>query len=97
MYYLISLGVSRAFGDYHLKTSRGKMKHKFTGDVVSAEPDVMELEIGAHHEFLVLASDGPTDVMKPRDVVNFVKDGLVEHQNLQRIAEEIVAEATKAR
>ncbi|KAL7692108.1 putative PPM-type phosphatase domain, protein phosphatase 2C family [Plasmopara halstedii] len=87
------LGVSRAFGDIDFKTGRGEFKKRFNGDLVSAIPDVVVHEITSQDEFMVLGCDGLYDVMKPQDVVNFVRTKLRLHGNVQHATEELVSHA----
>lgn len=89
-----TLGVSRSFGDYHFKASRTNNKMNFARDVVSSVPDVIEVKVSALQEFLVITSDGLTSVMTPQIIVNFIKDRLVLHSNVQLAAEELVKKAT---
>lgn len=45
------------------------------------------------HEFVVLASDGLWEVMSIENVVNFVRQRLYEHGDVQRASIEVVAKA----
>uniref|UniRef100_M4B3Y3 PPM-type phosphatase domain-containing protein n=1 Tax=Hyaloperonospora arabidopsidis (strain Emoy2) TaxID=559515 RepID=M4B3Y3_HYAAE len=87
------LGVSRAFGDIDFKTGRGEFKSRFNGDLVSATPDIVVHEIKSQDEFMVLGCDGLFDVMKPQDVVNFVRTKLGLHGDVQHATEELVSHA----
>ncbi|TDH68028.1 hypothetical protein CCR75_003820 [Bremia lactucae] len=87
------LGVSRAFGDNDFKTGRGAFKKRFNGDLVVATPDVVVHEITSFDEFVVLGCDGLYDVMRPQDVVNFVRMKLGMHNNVQHATEELVSHA----
>lgn len=87
------LGVSRAFGDNDFKTGRGEFKSKFNGDLVIATPDVVQREIAIDDEFLVLGCDGLFDVMRPQQVVNFVRTKLALHGDVQHACEELVSHA----
>uniref|UniRef100_K3WGL1 protein-serine/threonine phosphatase n=1 Tax=Globisporangium ultimum (strain ATCC 200006 / CBS 805.95 / DAOM BR144) TaxID=431595 RepID=K3WGL1_GLOUD len=87
------LGVSRAFGDLDFKTGRGEFKNRFKGDLVIATPDVVEHDIAAHDEFIVLACDGLFDVMTPQQVVDFVRKKLALHGHVQHACEELVSYA----
>lgn len=55
------LAMSRAIGDLFLKP------------YVSAKPDVREVQLGPHDEFVVLASDGVYDVFDNEQVVNIAR------------------------
>lgn len=87
------LGVSRAFGDNDFKTGKGEFKDRFNGDLVIATPEITELTLAKHDEFLVLASDGLFDVMGPQQVVDFVRKKLAQHANAQHASEELVSHA----
>ncbi|TYZ62202.1 hypothetical protein PybrP1_009795 [[Pythium] brassicae (nom. inval.)] len=87
------LGVSRAFGDNDFKTGKGAFKDRFNGDLVIATPEIAELQLAKHDEFLVLASDGLFDVMAPQQVVDFVRKKLAQHGNAQHASEELVSHA----
>ncbi|CAH0475896.1 unnamed protein product [Peronospora belbahrii] len=87
------LGVSRAFGDIDFKTGRGEFKSRFNGDLVSAMPDLVVHEIKSQDEFMVLGCDGLFDVMEPQVVVNFVRNKLSLHGDVQHVTEELVSHA----
>lgn len=40
---------------------------QFTGDLVTATPDVLQVDLGADAEFVLLASDGLWDYIKRSD------------------------------
>lgn len=82
------------------QTSRGSFTSKFSGDVVTAEPDILELArspSAVHEEFVVLACDGLFEVMTPAAVVSFVREALHRHGDVQRASEELVTEAVQVR
>ena len=83
------LGVSRAFGDNDFKTSKGEFAKKFTGDLVTCEPDVVTVELTSEEEFCVLACDGVFDVMTPQEVVNFTRQRLMEGRDVPTAAKEL--------
>lgn len=88
------LATSRAFGDVGFKASfeaSGNRMH--VGDVVVADPDVIEFDLLPSDEFLILASDGLLAVMNMQQAVNLVKRELLEHADVGRAAEVLVAEA----
>ncbi len=87
------LGVSRAFGDNDFKTSRGQFKDRFNGDLVTSSPDLVHHEISESDEFVVMGCDGLFDVMKPQQVVDFIKNKLAMHGEVQQAAEELVTHA----
>ncbi|KAF0700758.1 Aste57867_8711 [Aphanomyces stellatus] len=89
------LGVSRAFGDNDLKTSKGAFKDKFNGDVVGSQPDVRLHALRPDDEFVVLACDGIFDVLSPEQLVGFIRSRLSLHQDVQVAADEAAAHAMR--
>ncbi|WCJ28957.1 Protein phosphatase 2C 57 [Euphorbia peplus] len=103
------IAVSRAFGDIRFKTKKNEMVQKgvaegrwsekfgsrvrFTGDLVIASPDVMQVSLGSDAEFLLLASDGLWDYMSSSDAVTFVRNQLRQHGNVQVACEELARKA----
>ncbi|KAM5557705.1 protein phosphatase 2C 57 [Rosa sericea] len=102
------IAVSRAFGDMRFKTKKNEMLKKgveegrwtekfvsrvqFSGDLVTASPDVYQASLGADSEFLVLASDGLWDYINSSDAVSFVRNQLRQHGDVQ-LACDALAEA----
>lgn len=64
------LAITRAFGDYQLKTPA--LPH----DVVSSEPYITRSVVDAEDVFVIVACDGLWDVMQDQEAVNLVLDGL---------------------
>lgn len=97
------IAVSRAFGDMRFKTKKNEMVKKgveegrwsekfvsrirFNDDLVIASPDVFKVTLGPDAEFLILASDGLWDYMKSTEVVNFVRNQLRQHGDVQQACE----------
>ncbi|KAK3161009.1 hypothetical protein QOZ80_1BG0070420 [Eleusine coracana subsp. coracana] len=93
------ISVSRAFGDIRFKTRKNEMLVKgvkegrwsekfvsriqFKGDLVISSPDVSLVELGPDVEFILLATDGLWDYMKSSEVVDFVRDQLRRHGDVQ--------------
>lgn len=91
------LDTSRAFGDVGFKASfkeSGNRLHR--SNVVVAKPDVMEFDLLPSDEFLILASDGLLSVMNMQQAVNLVKRQLLDHGDVDRAAELLVAQAINA-
>ncbi|XP_030460369.1 protein phosphatase 2C 57 [Syzygium oleosum] len=102
------ISVSRAFGDIRYKTKKIEMLQKgvkegrwsekfisriqFNGDLVIASPDIYQVALGSDAEFIVLASDGLWDYMNSSDAIEFVRNQLRQHGNVQ-LASEALAEA----
>ncbi|XP_065877222.1 protein phosphatase 2C 57 isoform X2 [Euphorbia lathyris] len=107
------IAVSRAFGDIRFKTKKNEMVQKgveegrwsekfssrvrFTGDLVTASPDVVQVSIGSDAEFLLLASDGLWDYMNSSDAVSFVRNQLRQHGDVQVACEELARKALDLR
>ncbi|KAK9071664.1 hypothetical protein SSX86_008093 [Deinandra increscens subsp. villosa] len=101
------ISVSRAFGDIRFKTKKNEMLRKgvaegrwsekfvsrvqFGGDLVIATPDTYQVSLGPDAEFVLLATDGLWDYIKSSDAVNFVRDQLREHGDVQ-VASEALAQ-----
>ncbi|KAG8390426.1 hypothetical protein BUALT_Bualt01G0082100 [Buddleja alternifolia] len=97
------ISVSRAFGDMRFKTKKNEMlkkgveegrwtekfvsRIKFNGDLVTASPDVFQVALGSDAEFILLASDGLWDYMNSSDAVNFVRNHLRQHGDVQMASE----------
>ncbi|CAN6569643.1 unnamed protein product [Malus baccata var. baccata] len=102
------IAVSRAFGDMRFKTKKNEMVKKgvekgrwtekfasrvqFSGDLVTASPDVFQVTFGTDSEFVLLASDGLWDYINSSDAVTFVRNQLREHGDVQ-LACDALAEA----
>lgn len=54
---------------------------------------LIEFEIKASTEFVVMASDGLWDVVTAQECVNFVRRQLYEHGSIDRAAQEMLAKA----
>ncbi|XP_076927696.1 protein phosphatase 2C 57-like [Bidens hawaiensis] len=101
------ISVSRAFGDIRFKTKKNEMLQKgvaegrwsekfvsrmlFFGDLVIATPDIYQVSLGPDAEFILLATDGLWDYIKSSDAVNFVRNQLREHGDVQ-VASEALAQ-----
>lgn len=93
------ISVSRAFGDMRFKTKKNEMlkkgveegiwtekfasRVKFSGDLVSSTPDILQESLGPDVEFVLLASDGLWDYISSSQAVKFVRNQLREHGDVQ--------------
>ncbi|XP_028086268.1 protein phosphatase 2C 57 isoform X2 [Camellia sinensis] len=93
------ISVSRAFGDMRFKTKKNEMlekgvkegrwsqkfvsRIKFSGDLVTVTPDIFQVPLGSDAEFIILASDGLWDYMNSSEAVNFVRNQLRQHGDVQ--------------
>ncbi|XP_010472029.1 PREDICTED: probable protein phosphatase 2C 17 isoform X2 [Camelina sativa] len=73
------LAVSRVFGDKNLKA------------YLNSEPDIKDVTIESHTEFLILASDGISKVMTNQEAVDVVK----KVRDPKEAAKQLIAEALK--
>ncbi|KAK1301946.1 putative protein phosphatase 2C 5 [Acorus calamus] len=103
------ISVSRAFGDVRFKTKKNEMleqgveqgrwtkkfisRIKFKGDLLSASPDIYLVDLGSDIEFILLASDGLWDYIKSSEAVNFVRNELRKHGDVQLACEALTREA----
>lgn len=82
-----NLALSRAIGDFEFKRSASLPPEE---QIVTVFPDVMEHDISPDDEFLILACDGIWDCMDSQAVVEFVRRGIAEKQELTVICENIM-------
>ncbi|KAK9313795.1 phosphatase 2C-like domain-containing protein [Lipomyces starkeyi] len=82
-----NLALSRAIGDFDFKKSPDLPPEE---QVVTAFPDVIEHESGPDDEFIVLACDGIWDCLSSQAVVEFVRRGIAEKQELKVICENLM-------
>ncbi|KAK9238214.1 phosphatase 2C-like domain-containing protein [Lipomyces kononenkoae] len=82
-----NLALSRAIGDFDFKKSPDLPPEE---QVVTAFPDVIEHESGPDDEFIVLACDGIWDCLSSQAVVEFVRRGIAEKQDLKLICENLM-------
>ncbi|XP_071929371.1 protein phosphatase 2C 57-like [Coffea arabica] len=103
------IAVSRAFGDVRFKSRKNEMLEKgveegrwsqkfisriqFTGDLVTACPDVSQVALESDAECVILASDGLWDYVNSSDAVDFVRNQLREHGDVQRACEALAQTA----
>eukprot|EP01104_Vermistella_antarctica_P011721 TRINITY_DN330_c0_g1_i1.p2 TRINITY_DN330_c0_g1~~TRINITY_DN330_c0_g1_i1.p2 ORF type:complete len:420 (+),score=140.92 TRINITY_DN330_c0_g1_i1:66-1325(+) len=68
-----NLNLSRAIGDLQYKTNPSLAPKD---QIITAYPDIQELELTPEHDFLILACDGIWDVMTNQEAVDFVRERL---------------------
>lgn len=88
-----ALSVSRSLGDWHLEV-KSCVDGVVCGPLIST-PEVMDIEIVAEDEFIVLACDGLWDRFSSDGAVQFARQKLKEHNDPQRCAKELVEEALR--
>ena len=89
------LGVSRAFGDNDFKTSKGEFAKNFNGDLVTCEPDIIQVNFSNDVEFAVLGCDGLFDVLTPQEVINFIRHRFLTENDVTIVANELTSHACK--
>lgn len=82
-----NLALSRAIGDFEFKKSVDLPPEQ---QIVTSFPDVVIHELTEDDEFLVLACDGIWDCQSSQAVVEFVRRGIVERQELHKICENMM-------
>eukprot|EP00361_Fabrea_salina_P007049 CAMPEP_0202438066 /NCGR_PEP_ID=MMETSP1345-20130828/32269_1 /ASSEMBLY_ACC=CAM_ASM_000843 /TAXON_ID=342563 /ORGANISM="Fabrea Fabrea salina" /LENGTH=490 /DNA_ID=CAMNT_0049052123 /DNA_START=77 /DNA_END=1546 /DNA_ORIENTATION=- len=96
------LAVTRAFGDFEFKDiSNAELGVEVKGPLVTAEPQITQVEISETDDFLVVACDGLFEAYTNEEVVRKVKEKLRKmqdtEQDLARAIHEIVSEAVGGR
>lgn len=81
------LEISRALGDWHLKTC--------VLSPLIADPEVQEAELSKEDEFLIIASDGLWDVVRSELAVDIARRELMSSNDPQRCCEALVKEALR--
>lgn len=85
------LNVTRALGDWHMegmKTSDGR-------GPLSAEPELITLNLTEEDEFLIIGCDGIWDVFRSQNAIDFARRKLQEHNDPLMCSKDIVGEALK--
>lgn len=82
-----NLALSRAIGDFAFKQSAELAPEQ---QIVIALPDVIIHDISSNDEFLVIACDGIWDCRSSQEVVEFVRRGIADKQELSDICENIM-------
>lgn len=87
---LLSKGVEDGFWDAEFAASR-----TFTGDPVTADPDVTEIALQDDDEFVVVATDGLWDVISSTEVCRITRTQLAKGLSPQEVAEKLAEFAVK--
>eukprot|EP00898_Chlorokybus_atmophyticus_P002400 jgi/Chlat1/3160/Chrsp219S03309 len=80
------LALSRAIGDMEYKSNP---KRGPEAQIVTAHPDIKQVQLQDGDEFLLLACDGIWDVMSSQEAVDFVHQRLHKREKLSQIVEEM--------
>ncbi|GAB2275549.1 hypothetical protein Dimus_010306 [Dionaea muscipula] len=84
------LNVARALGDWHMEGMKDR-----DGGPLSAEPELMTMELTKEDEFLIIGCDGIWDVFRSQNAVDFARRRLQEHNDPAMCCKELVDEALK--
>lgn len=82
-----NLALSRALGDFEFKKTPELAPEQ---QIVTAFPDVTIHEITDDDEFLVVACDGIWDCQSSQSVIEFVRRGIAQKQDLEKICENMM-------
>lgn len=83
------LSVSRALGDWHMKSPKGSTCP------LTAEPELQQITLTEEDEFLIIGCDGLWDVMSSQCAVSITRKELMVHNDPERCSRELVREALK--
>lgn len=81
--YSIVLQVSRSIGDVYLKKTeynreplyaKFRLREPFKRPILSSEPSISVLELQAHDQFLIFASDGLWEHLSNQEAVDIVQN-----------------------
>ena len=86
------LNVARALGNWALDIKRGT---DGCPGPLTAEPDLIDREVGEGEEFMLLASDGLWEVFTSQGAIDFAREYLRTHNDPQGCSEALVEEALR--
>lgn len=86
------LGVSRAFGDWHIEGLKGRGGK---AGPVTVDPEIEKTRLTEDDEFLILACDGLWDVFSSQNAVDVARASLRQHNDPTITAKELAAEALR--
>ncbi|GAB4837509.1 hypothetical protein Ancab_002369 [Ancistrocladus abbreviatus] len=84
------LNVARALGDWHMEGMKDR-----EGGPLTAEPELMTMELTNEDEFLIIGCDGRWDVFRSQNAVDFARRRLQEHNDPAMCSKDLVNEALK--
>nr|GEW24466.1 probable protein phosphatase 2C 49 [Tanacetum cinerariifolium] len=85
------LAVTRALGDRHMKSLVGSNSKS----PLTAEPEMTQMVLTNDDEFLIIGCDGIWDVMSNDEAVGLVRRQLIQHNDPQRSATELINQALR--
>jgi len=77
------LAVSRAFGNYEFKELQ----------ILTSEPEIQHITLSPDVEYLVVGTDGLYEHFTNEEIISFIKNGLMNNSNLERVVKDLVEEA----
>ncbi|KAI4319354.1 hypothetical protein MLD38_032959 [Melastoma candidum] len=83
------LSVTRALGDWDMKTPRG------SPSPLISEPELRQILLTEDDEFLIMGCDGIWDVMSSQHAVRVVRRGLRKHDDPDQCARDLIKEALR--
>ncbi|PWA85926.1 putative protein phosphatase 2C 13 [Artemisia annua] len=85
------LAVTRALGDRFMKSPTG---NKSKSPLI-AEPEMTQMMLTNDDEFMIIGCDGIWDVMSNEEAVGLVRRQLIQHNDPQRCATELINQALR--
>ncbi|WFD43199.1 protein-serine/threonine phosphatase [Malassezia psittaci] len=82
-----NLALSRALGDFEFKQNSSLPAEE---QIVTADPQVISHDFTGEEEFLILACDGIWDCLSNQQVVDLVRRGVAQGNDLDAITEDII-------
>ena len=86
------LGVSRAFGDWHIEGLKGRGGKS---GPLTVDPEIEKTRLTEEDEFLILACDGLWDVFSSQNAVDMALASLRQHNDPTNTARELASEALR--
>ena len=86
------LGVSRAFGDWHIEGLKGRGGK---AGPVTVDPEIEKTRLTEDDEFLILACDGLWDVFSSQNAIDMARTSLRQHNDPTTTARELATEALR--
>ncbi|KAJ3040587.1 Protein phosphatase 2C 2 [Rhizophlyctis rosea] len=82
-----NLALSRAIGDFEFKNNSNLPPEE---QIVTANPDIVERQLGEGDEFVVIACDGIWDCLSNQQVVDFIRPRIAQNIPLGQICEQLM-------
>ncbi|XP_051136225.1 probable protein phosphatase 2C 60 isoform X2 [Andrographis paniculata] len=82
-----SLNLARAIGDMELKQNKSLPAEK---QIVTANPDIVTVELEEDDEFIIIACDGIWDCMTSQEAISFVREQLKTEKKLSVVCERVL-------